>query len=89
MTYPVRHVSVPIQQAFERVNAFLGDPANMAKWASGLGKDFHKIAEHEWETEGPLGKVRVKFTPPNAFGIIDHDVTPEGAAPMNNPMRVF
>ena len=89
MTYSVRHVSVPIEKPYDEVYAFLATPANMAKWASGLGRDFHKIGEHEWETEGPLGKVRVRFTPHNAFGIVDHDVTPEGAAPMNNPMRVF
>jgi hypothetical protein len=39
--------------------------------------------------EAPFGKVRVRFAEPNAFGVMDHDVTLESGVTVHNPMRVM
>ncbi len=35
-----------------------------------------------------LGTVKVRFVEPNAFGVLDHDVTLESGLTVHNPMRV-
>lgn len=35
-----------------------------------------------------MGTVRVRFVEPNAFGVLDHDVTLESGVSVHNPMRV-
>ena len=39
--------------------------------------------------ESPLGKVKIRFAAPNAFGILDHAVVLESGATFHNPMRVL
>lgn len=47
-----------------------------------------KEGDH-WISHSPMGKVRVKFSPPNPFGIMDHDVTLENNQTFHNPFRVL
>lgn len=86
---PVRHISVRVDAPFAGVNAFLGDPANMALWAEGLGKGFRRIEPLLWEAETAFGPMRIAFTPPNPYGVADHSLLPEGAAPMFNALRAI
>lgn len=86
-TWPVRHLSVSIARAPADVYAFASDPANLPRWASGLGGSFANVAG-EWIAESPMGKVKLRFAPPNALGVLDHDVTLESGATFHNPMRV-
>lgn len=37
----------------------------------------------------PMGDVRVRFAPPNDFGVLDHDVTLPSGEVVNNPLRVL
>ena len=37
---------------------------------------------------GPIGLVRVRFSPDNPFGILDHTVTMENGLVVENPLRV-
>lgn len=78
---PCRHLSVSIPQSFERVNAFLSDPANWTLWASGLGEMQVDAATGAWTAQQDgVGMVTIVFTPPNEFGILDHRVTlPDGS----------
>ncbi|QDO99327.1 SRPBCC family protein [Ferrovibrio terrae] len=78
---PCKHLSVSIPQPFERVNAFLSDPANWTLWASGLGEMQFDAARDVWTAQQDgVGVVTIVFTPPNAFGILDHRVTlPDGS----------
>jgi hypothetical protein len=43
----------------------------------------------EWVAEGPLGSVRVRFTPPNDLGVADHDVLLPTGETVRNPIRVL
>ncbi|MNT73643.1 hypothetical protein D3C72_2123730 [compost metagenome] len=36
-----------------------------------------------------MGKVKVKFTPQNNFGVIDHEVTLPSGEVVHNPLRVL
>jgi hypothetical protein len=43
----------------------------------------------EWIADAPFGKVRLRFTPRNSFGVMDHDVKLESGVTIRNPMRVL
>lgn len=88
-TLEVRHVSVPIDRPPTDVYQFASKPENMPKWASGLAGSLHRV-DGEWVADGAaIGRVRVRFTEPNPFGILDHDVTLPTGATVHNPLRVL
>lgn len=86
--HEVQHVSISIARKPSEVYAFASDPMNLPRWASGLARSEVRRDGEEWVAEAPFGKVRVKFAPRNAFGVLDHDVTLESGATVRNPMRV-
>jgi hypothetical protein len=60
------------------VYAFASDPANLPRWATGLGSSVVR-EKQDWFVETPEGRARVTFAPQNAFGVLDHEVvTPSG-----------
>jgi hypothetical protein len=60
------------------VYAFASDPANLPRWAPGLGGSVVQVDE-DWFVETPQGRVRVRFVPANDYGVLDHEVlTPSG-----------
>ena len=73
-----RHLSVYIDRPVGEVYAFVADPANLPRWAPGLGSSMVRIGDN-WFVETPEGRVRVTFAPNNEFGVLDHEVlTPSG-----------
>jgi uncharacterized protein YndB with AHSA1/START domain len=85
----VRHISVGIARPPDEVYAFLADPENFPKWASGLGHSFRHVGGMEWLAETPTGAMRVRFSERNRYGVLDHAVVPDNGEPMHNPMRVI
>jgi len=78
MTTESRHLSVSIDRPASEVYAFASDPANLPRWAPGLGTSVVRDGAH-WFVETPDGRVRVTFAPVNDFGVLDHHVlTPAG-----------
>ena len=88
MAIESRHVSILIQRPFEQVYAFVSNPANLPAWASGLSDRIEQV-DGEWVADSPMGRITVKFAPPNAFGITDHEVTIADGTTFYNPMRVI
>ncbi len=86
---PCKHLSVSIAQPFEQANAFLSDPANWTRWASGLGEMSFDAATGAWTAQQDSGLVTIVFTPPNAFGILDHRVTLPDGSVVIVPMRAI
>ncbi|PJI43381.1 polyketide cyclase [Ferrovibrio sp.] len=87
---PCKHLSVSIPQPFELVNAFLADPENWKHWASGLGAMQFDAATGAWTAQQDgVGLVTIVFTPPNAFGILDHRVTLPDGSVVIVPMRAI
>src|SRR5919204_4707486 len=88
MIFKSQHISVSINRPADQVYEFASNPENWPKWASGLSSSIKKI-NGEWIAEAPMGRVRVKFTDKNKFGVLDHDVTLPSGAKVYNPVRVF
>lgn len=89
-TLPCKHLSVTIPKPLDLVSAYLSDPANWKQWASGLGEMRFDAATGAWtaQQEG-VGAVRIDFTPPNVFGILDHRVTLPDGGTVIVPMRAM
>jgi hypothetical protein len=84
----VLHLSVSVDRAPGEVYEFASDPVNLPRWASGLARAEVRKAGDEWIADAPMGRVRVRFAPRNAFGVMDHDVTLESGVTVHNAMRV-
>ena len=84
----VQHISIYIARRPADVYDFASDPRNLPRWAAGLARSEVRRDGDEWIADAPLGKVRVKFAPPNSFGVMDHDVTLESGVTIHNSMRV-
>ena len=84
--YRAHTVSVAVAVPPQRAYAYIADPANLPKWASGFVKSIEKRGD-EWIAETTLGQARFRFAPANELGVLDHDVDlPAGK--FHNPMRV-
>lgn len=88
MTLSAKHISVSINLDPKTVYEFTSAPLNMPKWASGLSESIKKENDH-WIAHSPMGKVTIKFSSPNEWGVIDHDVTLENGKTFHNPLRVL
>lgn len=88
MTHETRHLSTVVAVDPQRLYAFAGDPRNLARWAAGLGGSVQQ-EDGVLVVDGPLGRVTVRFAPPNAFGVLDHDVELPSGQTVHNPLRVL
>lgn len=87
-TLETRTVSVRINRPFAEVYEFLVRPENWNQWATGLGKSIQKRPEG-WAAETQEGQIKVRFTPRNSFGIVDHYVVRKTGAEVYVPMRLI
>jgi hypothetical protein len=88
-TYETRNISVSIARDWREVAAFLAQPANYPLWASGLASGLQEAGE-EWIADGgPSGRIRIRFSPLNPFGVADHTVFLEDGAEVYVPLRAI
>lgn len=87
ITHEARLISVTIAREWRAVYEFLAMPENWPRWAAGLGSGLQR-ADDAWTAQGPQGPIRVRFSPPNPFGVLDHVVTTEEGAEIHLPVRV-
>jgi hypothetical protein len=87
-TLPSRTLTVSIDRRPAEVEAFITDPRNLPKWADGLGSSV-RSENGEWFVTTPAGELRVRFAPPNPFGVIDHWVRIAPNVEIHMPMRVL
>ena len=87
-TSEMRHVSVSIERSADDVYRFMAHVENMACWAAGIGK-LTRVQGQDWVAQGPLGEAKVRFTEPNAFRVVDHDVTLPSGVTVHNALRVL
>ena len=86
-TYESRVISVTIDRDWREVYDFGSIPENFPGWATGLGRRFEKSGE-EWTAEDPDGRpIRIRFSRPNEYGVLDHTVFVDGNE-NRNAMRV-
>lgn len=85
--YPSRTISVSIDRDYREVYDFASIPENFPRWAAGLGRRFERSGG-EWTAEDPQGRsIRIRFSRPNEFHVLDHTVFGE-AGEIRNAMRV-
>ena len=84
-----RHLGVVIRRSPDEVYALAADPAHLPSWAAGLAAGEVRSDGDILVVNSPMGEVRVRFAPTNAFGVLDHEVTlPDGTVTLN-PLRVL
>jgi hypothetical protein len=100
MVHNVRTLSINVERHLDDVAAFLAEPLNFPIWATGLaeglvpGTQGSGAAPDEWIAKGPAanegeaGRVFIRFSPPNSFGIADHWVRLPDDTVVTVPLRV-
>jgi hypothetical protein len=85
--FETRLISISIARDPQAVYDFVSNPANLPHWASGIGTSIKNV-NGEWVAETPNGPVKVRFSPRNDLGVLDHDVTIAPGVVVYVPMRV-
>jgi hypothetical protein len=85
---PARIIHTTIDRPWRDVYAFASQPENMPRWAAGLAAGLSREGEDWIGDGGPIGKIRVRFTPLNDLGVIDHTVTLDTGMSFENALRV-
>jgi hypothetical protein len=81
------NISISIERDFHEVYEFTSQPEKFPRWATGLATSIEREGD-QWLTPSPDGPVRVRFTPRNELGVLDHHVTLPGGTEVYVPMRV-
>lgn len=87
MSTESRHVSVQIACPVDEVYAYACDPANLPRWAPGLGNVVQIDGRWYVDTAGG-GRFAIEFAPRNGFGVLDHWVTQPDGRVVYIPFRV-
>jgi len=83
-----RTLTITIDRPFDQAYAFAREPANFAKWAAGLARTLHQ-EDGQWLAQTPEGQAIVHFSPPNEYGVLDHQVLLPGKPPISIPLRMI
>jgi hypothetical protein len=90
--FRVETISVSISCPYETVYGFLADPANLFTWANVLGTKARPLAPLEWLAEEPAftdKPITIRFTPRNAYGVLDITASADGLPLFWSPVRAF
>lgn len=86
---PARTYSITIKHDWRALYETIWHPEFFPRWASGLAEsDLRKEGDY-WLAEGPEGSVRIRFTPHNPHGVMDHYVDSGDGAEVYVPLRVI
>ncbi|MGH7005903.1 MAG: SRPBCC family protein, partial [Alphaproteobacteria bacterium] len=66
--HDARTLQISIQRNWQDVYRYASTPENLPEWASGLTSGLQKSG-NEWLADGPAGKLRLRFSPLNEFGV--------------------
>ncbi len=85
-----RIIKVQIERTFADVYDFLADPLNFSKWAANPDSGMDPLGGSDWVIDVPRGKVVIRFSPINTFGVLDYQTFPRGAdgGPVT-PVRLY
>jgi len=88
MTSQSWHISEYIDRPVAQVYRYASDPANLSRWAAGLGTSAQQV-NGQWLVDTPGGRVRFAFAPRNELGVLDHYLTLDSGEVIYVPMRVI
>ncbi|MXP61866.1 polyketide cyclase [Roseomonas sp. M0104] len=83
-----RTISIAIARNWRAVYEAIWRPEDFRRWASGLSQAGLRREGDTWRAEGPEGPVRIRFTPRNDFGVMDHFVDTATGPEIAVPLRV-
>ncbi len=83
----LRKIKVEINRPAAEAYAFLSQPENFPKWASGLARSLSRRGD-DWVAETPEGRAIVRFSERNSLGVLDHSVTLPAGITVYVPLRV-
>ena len=87
-THQVRILHITIDVPLATAYAYAQQPGNFPKWAAGLSRSL-RHTEKGWVADTPAGEAVVRFSDPNAYGVLDHRVTIEGKPEVYIPLRMI
>lgn len=85
---PARTFSVSIPQDWRTLYERIWRPEFFPQWAAGLADSDLRADGDSWVGDSPDGPVRIRFTPHNDFGVMDHSVDTGSGPIVHVPMRV-
>lgn len=80
--------TIHIGRPLEAVYLYLAEPENYPSWSAMNKVGFHRLNNEDWAGQTAFGPRHVRFTPANAFGVLDHAVFEPGREILFSPMRV-
>ena len=83
-----RTFSVSIPREWHDLYEEFWPPAAFARWASGLTDSGLRQDGDGWVAAGPDGPVRIRFTPRNDHGVMDHWVDAGAGPAIHIPLRI-
>lgn len=83
----MQHISLSIKRSYNEVYKFTSNPANLPRWVEGLTGNISQV-DGEWVAESTNGKIKVRFTDPNPYGVLDHEMELENGYNFTNVLRV-
>jgi hypothetical protein len=83
-----RTYSISIGHEWRALYERIWRPDFFAKWASGLAESDLRKDGDQWLADGPEGPIRIRFTPYNSFGVMDHFVDTAEDPTVYVPLRV-
>lgn len=85
---PARSFSISIREDARALYERVWHPEFFSQWASGLSEAALRQDGDQWLANDPDGPVRIRFTPHNTFGVMDHFVDTGDGAEVYVPLRV-
>lgn len=85
---PARTYSVTIDHDWQALYEMIWRPEFFPKWASGLAESELREEDGCWLANGPEGPIRIRFTPHNIYGVMDHHVDLGSGDEVHVPLRV-
>ena len=85
-----RVLIIPIERTYQTVYSFLADPRNFPRWGVlEPGATMRHLDGSDYLVDLPRGRRVMRFTPYNAFGVLDYQVFSQGedGGPVN-PVRL-
>jgi hypothetical protein len=84
-----RIIGISIDRNWKDIYEAVWRPEDFPKWASGLSQSLLIREGDVWKAAGPEGTVYIRFTSHNAFGVMDHYVTPGNGREIYIPLRII
>jgi hypothetical protein len=84
-----RTLSITISREWSGLYEEFRHPEAFPRWASGLSDASLQRDGDDWTARGPEGPVRIRFSPPNPFGVMDHWVELGKGREVYVPLRII